>query len=63
MTKGFWFESHRQDTEFPTHYLEPLAKLPFVGTMASVPNNHRQFLELKFGPGVIENPVLPGPTN
>jgi hypothetical protein len=59
MTKDTWFKDHRQDTEFPEHYLKPLTKIPFAGVMASAPNNVRQFLEFKFGPGVIENPRLP----
>lgn len=33
----------------------------FAGTKASVPNNYREFLELKFGKGVIENPQFPNP--
>ena len=27
MTKDTWFETHRQDTEFPVHYLQPLEKM------------------------------------
>jgi hypothetical protein len=33
----------------------------FAGIKASVPNNYREFLELKFGKGVIENPQFPNP--
>eukprot|EP00047_Mylnosiga_fluctuans_P007430 m.253338 g.253338 ORF g.253338 m.253338 type:complete len:497 (+) comp18279_c0_seq1:246-1736(+) len=62
MTKMTWIESHRQDMPFPAHYLRPLARMPFVGMSVSVPNHHREFLELKFGPGVIENPRYPGRT-
>jgi hypothetical protein len=53
-------ESHPQDAEFPAHYLQPLERHLFVGLMAPVPNNARAFAELKFGPGAIENPRLPG---
>ena len=59
MTKKTWMKSHRQDTEFPEHYLEPLEKVDFVGVKAFVPNNYREFLEFKFGKGVIENPRYP----
>lgn len=62
MTKDTWIESHRQDMPFPAHYLQPLASLPFVGMSASVPNNHVEFLELKFGKGVIQNPRYPSRT-
>ncbi|KAF0309641.1 Fukutin-related protein [Amphibalanus amphitrite] len=62
MTKDTWFATHRQDCEFPEHYLTPLETLPFVGVNASVPNRARQFLELKFGPGVVENPQYPQPS-
>ena len=27
MTKNTWFKTHRQDSEFPAHYLKPLATL------------------------------------
>ena len=61
MTKDTWFASHRQDCEFPEHYLTPLESLPFVGVNASVPNRARQFLELKFGAGVVETSQYPEP--
>ncbi|CAB3990504.1 Fukutin-related [Paramuricea clavata] len=61
MTKNTWFKTHRQDSEFPAHYLKPLTTLDFAGIKASVPNNYREFLELKFGKGVIENPQFPNP--
>ena len=63
MTKSTWFKTHRQDTEFPVHYLKPLTKLQFLGVEASVPNHWREFLELKFGKGVIENPKYPDTSN
>ncbi|XP_077989461.1 ribitol 5-phosphate transferase FKRP-like [Glandiceps talaboti] len=61
MTKDSWIKTHRQDTEFPEHYLKPLDKIEFIGMQVSVPNNYREFLELKFGEGVIENPQYPDP--
>ncbi|XP_046845519.1 fukutin-related protein-like, partial [Xenia sp. Carnegie-2017] len=61
MTKDTWFETHRQDAEFPAHFLKPLETLEFAGIQASVPNNYREFLEMKFGKGVIENPQFPNP--
>ncbi|XP_006868500.1 PREDICTED: fukutin-related protein [Chrysochloris asiatica] len=60
MTKDTWLD-HRQDVEFPEHFLQPLVRLPFAGFVAQAPNNYRRFLELKFGPGVIENPEYPNP--
>ncbi|KAK2831030.1 hypothetical protein Q7C36_016116 [Tachysurus vachellii] len=60
MTKDTW-TGHRQDVEFPEHFLQPLVPMPFAGITAYGPNNHRAFLELKFGEGVIENPQYPNP--
>ncbi|XP_053362828.1 fukutin-related protein [Clarias gariepinus] len=60
MTKDTWTD-HKQDVEFPEHFLQPLVPMPFAGTTAYGPNNHRAFLELKFGEGVIENPQYPNP--
>ncbi|KAG7238743.1 hypothetical protein INR49_031259 [Caranx melampygus] len=50
MTKDTWTE-HKQDVEFPEHFLQPLVPMPFAGITAYGPNNHRAFLELKFGEG------------
>ena len=61
MTKRTWFETHRQDREFPAHYLKPLKTIDFIGIEASAPNSVREFLEFKFGKGVIENPQYPNP--
>ncbi|EDO43590.1 predicted protein [Nematostella vectensis] len=61
MTKDTWFKTHRQDMEFPVHFLKPLTKIKFVGVLASAPNHIKDFLELKFGKGVIENPQYPNP--
>ena len=59
MTKNTWFKTHRQDTEFPAHFLKPLTRVEFIGIKASAPNNIKEFLEYKFGKGVIENPQYP----
>jgi len=61
MTKNTWFKTHRQDMEFPARFLKPLKRLQFVGVDAMVPNNYRDFLEMKFGRGVIEKPEYPFP--
>lgn len=60
MTKNSWLD-HKQDVEFPEHFLKPLVPMQFAGVTAYAPNNHRRFLELKFGEGVIENPEYPNP--
>ncbi|NWX45252.1 FKRP protein, partial [Steatornis caripensis] len=60
MTKATWL-GHRQDVEFPESFLRPRVPLPFAGFTAMAPNNARAFLELKFGPGAIENPEYPNP--
>ncbi|XP_071106307.1 ribitol 5-phosphate transferase FKRP-like [Haliotis cracherodii] len=59
MTKYTWLKSHRQDTEFPEHFLKPLSKINFAGLEVKAPNDVKGFLEFKFGPGVIENPKYP----
>ncbi|CAH1797514.1 unnamed protein product [Owenia fusiformis] len=61
MTKDTWFKTHRQDTEFPEHYLKPFTNIDFIGVQAPAPNHVREFLELKFGKGVIEKPEYPNP--
>ncbi|XP_042296444.1 fukutin-related protein isoform X2 [Sceloporus undulatus] len=60
MTKDTWMD-HRQDIEFPEHFLKPLVPIPFAGFLALAPNDYRSFLELKFGEGVIEKPEYPNP--
>uniref|UniRef100_T1I9E1 Uncharacterized protein n=2 Tax=Rhodnius prolixus TaxID=13249 RepID=T1I9E1_RHOPR len=62
MTKGTWLHTHKQDMEFPQHFLKPLSTIEFVGRTVSAPNNIHDFLELKFGKGAIENPVYPNPS-
>lgn len=59
MTKDFWMENHPQDRPFPAHYLKPLDRIAFAGFNVFVPNHAREFLQLKFGPGVIDDPRLP----
>lgn len=59
MTKNTWFASHRQDCPFPEHYLKPMNRASFIGVTVSVPNNMRDFLEFKFGKGVIEQARYP----
>ncbi|XP_003738081.1 fukutin-related protein [Galendromus occidentalis] len=61
MTKDTWFETHRQDREFPESYLKPLTRIPFAGVHASAPNNVTGFLEYKFGKGVITKKQYPNP--
>lgn len=60
MTKDSWMD-HKQDVEFPEHFLHPLVPMQFAGITAYAPNNHQSFLELKFGEGVVENPQYPNP--
>ncbi|XP_039585483.1 fukutin-related protein [Passer montanus] len=60
MTKDTWL-GHRQDVEFPEAFLVPLGTVTFAGVAAKAPNDPRGFLELKFGPGAIENPEYPNP--
>ncbi|KAM3656379.1 LOW QUALITY PROTEIN: ribitol 5-phosphate transferase FKRP [Ammospiza maritima maritima] len=60
MTKDAWL-GHPQDVEFPERFLVPLGTVPFAGVLARAPNEPRAFLELKFGPGAIENPEYPNP--
>lgn len=62
MTKDTWFKTHRQDTEFSSRFLKPLTKIDFIGVKASAPNHVKEFLEFKFGKGVIENPQYPDPS-
>ena len=59
MTKNTWIKSHKQDTEFPERYLKPLSSIKFAGLTVSAPNHVRDFLEYKFGKGVIESPKYP----
>ncbi|KAA0183372.1 hypothetical protein HAZT_HAZT005949 [Hyalella azteca] len=56
-----WNTAHRQDVDFPEHFLRPFSSVQFAGVQASAPNNVRDFLEYKFGVGVVENPQYPNP--
>lgn len=60
MTKDMWFTSHK-NMEFPEHYLHPMSSIEFLGRQVPSPNNIRDFLELKYGKDVIENPQYPDP--
>ncbi|NXJ13467.1 FKRP protein, partial [Odontophorus gujanensis] len=60
MTKDTWL-GHPQDVEFPERFLLPTVPMSFAGFTAMGPNNAREFLELKFGPGAIEEPEYPNP--
>ncbi|XP_051632752.1 LOW QUALITY PROTEIN: ribitol 5-phosphate transferase FKRP [Manacus candei] len=60
MTKDTWL-GHPQDVEFPESFLRPRVPVAFAGFTAMAPNNARAFLELKFGPGAVENPEYPNP--
>lgn len=62
MTKDTWFRTHPQDREFPERFLKPLTTILFAGVFASAPNNITDFLELKFGKGVVGNPQYPNPS-
>ncbi|XP_066995091.1 ribitol 5-phosphate transferase FKRP [Anabrus simplex] len=62
MTKDTWFPTHKQDREFPEYFLHPMSSIEFVGRHVPAPNNIRDFLELKFGKGSIENPEYPDPS-
>lgn len=61
MTKDTWFPTHPQDCEFPERFLKPLTTILFVGVFASAPNNVTEFLEFKFGKGVLKRPQYPNP--
>lgn len=61
MTKDTWM-NHKQDREFQETFLKPMTKIPFIGVRVSAPNNIREFLELKFGAGCVENPEYPNPS-
>lgn len=61
MTKDSWFTSHKR-MEFPENFLHPMSSIEFAGRSVPSPNNIRDFLELKFGRGAIENPEYPDPS-
>ncbi|CAB0028125.1 unnamed protein product [Trichogramma brassicae] len=55
MTRDAWFLKVR---DFSEHFLHPMSSIDFIGRQVPSPNNIRDFLELKFYRGVIENPEL-----
>ncbi|XP_044263379.1 fukutin-related protein [Tribolium madens] len=61
MVKDSWFTSHK-NMEFPENFLHPMSSIEFIGRQVPSPNNIRDFLELKFGKGAIENPEYPNPS-
>lgn len=60
MTRDSWFTSHK-NMEFPDRFLHPMSSIQFIGSQVPTPNNIRDFLELKFGKGAIENPQYSNP--
>lgn len=60
MTKDMWFTDHK-NMEFPDHFLHPMSSIEFINRQVPSPNNIRDFLELKYGKDVIENPQYPDP--
>ncbi|XP_060520763.1 ribitol 5-phosphate transferase FKRP isoform X2 [Cylas formicarius] len=61
MVKDSWFTGHK-NVEFSESFLHPMSSIDFVGRSVPSPNNIRDFLELKFGKGCIENPQYPDPS-
>lgn len=58
MMRDSWF-TNQKNIEFPEHFLHPMSSIEFVGRNVPSPNNIRDFLEMKFGKGSIENPEYP----
>lgn len=56
MVKDAWFLKNR---DFPEQFLHPMSNIEFAGRQVPCPNNIRDFLELKYFKGMIENPELP----
>ena len=57
MIKDAWFLNNK---DFPEQFLHPMSSIEFAGRQVPCPNNIRDFLELKYFKGVIENPEIPG---
>ncbi|XP_033194838.2 ribitol 5-phosphate transferase FKRP [Bombus vancouverensis nearcticus] len=57
MLRDAWFLNNK---DFPEQFLHPMSSIEFAGRQVPCPNNIRDFLELKYFRGVIENPELPG---
>ncbi|KAK2585477.1 hypothetical protein KPH14_010134 [Odynerus spinipes] len=49
-----------KNEDFPEQFLHPMSSIEFAGRQVPCPNNIRDFLELKYFKGVVENPKLPG---
>lgn len=58
MMKDAWYTGHK-NMEFPEQFLHPMSSISFIGKHVPSPNNIRDFLELKFGKGAVENPRYP----
>lgn len=61
MTRDGWYTSHR-NMEFPEQFLHPMSSIEFISKNVPSPNNIRDFLELKFGKGSVENAQYPDMT-
>lgn len=57
MTRDSWFLRNK---DFPEQFLHPMSSIDFAGRQVPSPNNIRDFLEIKYYRGVIENPEMPG---
>ncbi|XP_058796100.1 ribitol 5-phosphate transferase FKRP [Phymastichus coffea] len=57
MTRDSWFLKNK---DFPEQFLHPMSSIDFAGRQVPSPNNIRDFLEIKYYKGVIENPEVPG---
>ncbi|XP_043284312.1 fukutin-related protein isoform X2 [Venturia canescens] len=56
MTRDSWF---LKNCDFPEQFLHPMSSIEFAGRQVPSPNNIRDFLEIKYYTGVIENPQIP----
>jgi hypothetical protein len=61
MTKDTWFADHRQDCPFPEKFLMPRREMTLGGVLVYGPRDPVEFLEYKFGQGVVEEPQYPRP--
>ncbi|XP_011298948.1 fukutin-related protein [Fopius arisanus] len=57
MMRDSWFSKNR---DFPEQFLHPMSSIEFAGRQVPSPNNIRDFLEINYYKGVVENPELPG---
>lgn len=56
MTRDSWLFRNK---DFPEQFLHPMSSIDFAGRKVSCPNNIRDFLEIKYYKGVIENLRVP----